>query len=186
MRRLLTTAAMLTVFTSPAFAWDTPTPTASVGPVNAGAAAHATAVANTSVAITNGAAARGGNAVSSSGGGNQINAGNNTGGVGFALPSLAGAGQCTPVGIGPGGFGQGGGGGGLLTWESTNCRNYYIALALISTGRVEEGVHLLEQITPEAQEASRWATQKPVTPVNASPEPSCVLPSGRVLPGTRC
>lgn len=60
-----------------------------------------------------------------------------------------GSGQCPGVGVGVGVTPSGGG---LIQvgWESTNCRNYYIALAMIGEGKVAEGWELMGMITPEA------------------------------------
>jgi hypothetical protein len=97
--------------------------------------------------------------------------GGNGGGIvappSFALPSFD-AGQCSTVGFGIAISPSGGGAFGPA-WESTNCRNYYIALALIKLGRVDQGVQLLSMITPEAKRVLAAAPVQPVTPPVSEP-----------------
>lgn len=69
---------------------------------------------------------------------------------GFGLPAFGG-GQCATVGFGIAVSPSGGGAFGPA-WESTNCRNYYIAVTLIQAGRVDQGMQLLSMITPEAKQ----------------------------------
>jgi hypothetical protein len=81
---------------------------------------------------------------------------------GFALPSFGG-GQCATVGFGIAVSPSGGGAFGPA-WESTNCRNYYIAVTLIQAGHVDQGMQLLAMITPEA--ATVINTKAPVQQAN--------------------
>ena len=105
-------------------------------------------------------------------GGNNVNANSPPG---FALPSFGG-GQCGIVGFGLAISPSGGGAIGPA-WESTNCRNYYIALALIATGERNQGLQLLSMITPEAakvlspQENTAVPSQPHAPPVAQSPMP---------------
>lgn len=82
---------------------------------------------------------------------------------GFGLPAFGG-GQCATVGFGIAASPSGGGAFGPA-WESTNCRNYYIAVTLIQAGRVDQGMHLLAMITPEAAQVMASSPAPTATPV---------------------
>ena len=67
-------------------------------------------------------------------------------------------------------------GGGAIgpAWESTNCRNYYIALALIAAGERNQGLRLLSMITPEA---AKVLSPKENTGVPSQPDAPSVAQS---------
>lgn len=81
---------------------------------------------------------------------------------GFGLPAFGG-GQCATVGFGIAASPSGGGAFGPA-WESTNCRNYYIAVTLIQAGRVDQGMQLLAMITPEAAQVMASSPAPTATP----------------------
>ena len=81
---------------------------------------------------------------------------------GFGLPAFGG-GQCATVGFGIAASPSGGGAFGPA-WESTNCRNYYIAVTLIQAGHVDQGMRLLSMITPEAKQVMASSSAPAATP----------------------
>jgi hypothetical protein len=85
--------------------------------------------------------------------------------------------------------GSGGGGGGLITWESTNCRNFYIAVALMQMGRTEEATRLLASITDKAHDAIYPAATTPAPPPAPKAKPDwCLghLAAGELLRHPEC
>ncbi len=136
----------------------------------AAAAATATAAATSSAGAqaTGGrAAARGGSAVATSGG-VVTNAP-----PGFGLPSFGG-GVCATVGFGLGISPSGGGALGP-SWESTNCNRRETAKILISTGRIREAEHLLQQ-DPEV--AAAFAAFAP-PPASVPPVPPVAMAAAK-------
>jgi hypothetical protein len=98
----------------------------------------------------------------------------------FVAPPAAG-GQCGIVGFGAGGSGLGGGGGFGPSWESTNCRNYYIAKQLYAEGHTVAATILLSKITPEARDALAEEAQQKQQPVAAA-APAAVVPATKTTP----
>jgi hypothetical protein len=127
----------------------------SAASANARSASRSTSSANAGVTIGSGAGS-GSVAVNAS--------------PGFALPSFGG-GQCGIVGFGVAISPSGGGAFGPA-WESTNCRNYYIALALLAAGRTNEGWALMAKITPEAAAVMASAPAQPGGPQASEPAPA--------------
>lgn len=173
MRKVILLGAMAAMLATPALAWSTdPTmprarATATGGGGGGGGSGTGTATAS------GGTSTSGGNTLTASGGRETT----------IIPPSFSGAGQCTPVGIGPTGGGPGGGGGGLVTWESTNCRNYWIAVTLIEAGKREEGLRLLASITDKAHDAiyPEATNTSPVLPVVAAKPEWCATASAGEL-----
>ncbi len=130
---------------------------------NPRASSRANSTSNSSVTLDPGAIGSGGNNVIANSP------------PGFALPSFGG-GQCGIVGFGLAISPSGGGAIGPA-WESTNCRNYYIALALIAMGERSQGLQLLSMITPEAakvispQENTAAPSQPHAPPAAQNPMP---------------
>lgn len=125
-----------------------------------------------------GSATSGGNVLTNNDGGNVSYAA-----PGFSLPSIFGSGQCTPVGIGPGGFGPTGGGGGLITWESTNCRAYYTAMLMATWGDFNAARQLLRETFPDVDKAYA-ATRDTPPPAPASAGVVIVQPKPQQIAAT--
>lgn len=138
---------------------------------NLSAGAAATSASRSTLTVAPGAIGSG-----NSGGNANVNAAPS-----FGLPSYGGGSQCGTVGFGVAISPSGGGAFGPA-WESTNCRNYNIALTMLNRGKEAEGWELMAMITPEAAKVLA-GHPAPIQPA-AAPTPVRTFDCNKVLHDT--